>query len=281
MMTQIEELFQQLEAAGWQPMWCDTKIKIYDNAVSCGRPEDIGDILCEEESYPHELLPPNLTFKVPAKGDSMCDAGIESGDILTIESCSHISDDDLVLAYIDGEFLVKAFYEDDDGGKWLVPYNEKYNAIKLNEHQHVYISGKVIEVSKRYPRVRHRDSSRIVHNAKKIDATPRVMSREELKQMIATIAPMVKMGRQWFSVYRPLVQAHQVEKDNYSGFCQLVCEAVPDHCKLPAALEIQRMDVLSFTKPVCLWNELNAPVTGKRFAYYKKIAETALELLVL
>ena len=275
----IEETFKKLEEAGCHPMWCDTKIDLYDNAVSCGRPEDVGDICYEEDFYPHEMLPPHRIFKVPAVGDSMRDAGIESGDMLTIEACSYICDDDLVLACLDGEFLVKAFYEDEEGRKWLVPYNEKYDAIELNEQQRVSISGKVIEVSKRHPRVRHRDSSRIVQKALLNRQVPRTMTREELKQLIVTIAPMVKICRQWFAVYRPLVQRHQVEKGDYNAFCMLVREDVPDHGKLPAPIEIQRMDVQSFSKSVCFWDERNAPVKGTRFAYYKEIAERALELV--
>ncbi len=43
--------------------------------------------------------------------------------MLTIESCVNIYDDDMVLVRTDGDFLVKAFYEDDD--KMLEMLSEK------------------------------------------------------------------------------------------------------------------------------------------------------------
>lgn len=275
---ETEELFKQLEEAGWHPMWCDTEIDVYDNPVSCGKPEDVGDIIKKTELYPSELMPPHRIFMVPAKGDSMRDAGIEAGDMLTIESCVNIYDDDMVLVRTDGDFLVKAFYEDDDGSKWLVPYNDKYEPIRLGDEQ-VYISGRVIEITKRHPRVRHRDSSSIVNKAKKKRNKPKVLTREELKMLIAEIAPTIETGRLWFSVYRPLVQYEYVDKGNYAGCCSLIWDAVPEHKHLPSPQELQRMDVQSFTKIVALWDEQNAPVRGKRFMKYKMTGEKMLGML--
>ena len=259
-------------------MWCDTKIDVYDNAVSCGTPEDMGDTTWDVELYPSEIMPPHRIFKMPAKGDSMRDAGIQAGDMLTIESCVNIVDDDMVLVCIDGEFLVKAFYEDEDGSKWLVPYNDKYEPIKLGEQQ-VYISGKVIEISKRYPRVKHKDSSSIVRKAKKMRIEPKPLTREELKKLIAEMGPMIETGRLWFAAYRPLVQHRHVDKGDYAGCCELITDAVPEHEHLPSPQELQRMDVQSFTKAVALWDEQDAPVKGKRFKKYKMTGERMLDML--
>jgi hypothetical protein len=44
--------------------------------------------------------------------------------------------------------------------------------------------------------------------------------------------------------------------------------------------DLQRLDVLSFTKAVVLWDENDAPVKGKRFKLYKEIAQKT-ELLLL
>ena len=180
-----------------------------------------------------------------------------------------------------GNGLVKAYYEDDDGEKWLVPYNDKYDAIKLSEKDDVCVIGKVVGVTKRYPRVRHRDSERIVRAFKEKNRVDRRLSADELSDIIRSIAPQIEAGRQWFSVYKPLALKRQVAKGDYDGFCTLVRETVPDHKKLPSAVELERMDVLSFSKPVALWDPTNAPVKGKRFLKYKKVGEDVLNMITL
>ena len=277
--TELNELFDQLRAAGWKPMLCDTKVPVYDNAVSCGAPEDIGDINRDEEWYPHEMLPPFSIYKLPAKGDSMRDADIHAGDMLTIERDVRVMDSDMVLVRLDDEFLVKAYYEDDDGSKWLVPFNDKYEPIRLNGEKRVYICGKVIEVSKRYPRVTHRDTSRIVHNSRRRNMEVKMLSNDEKMAVIQKVAPMVEIGRQWFSVYHAFEEKKQLPKGDYSGFCTMVREAVPEHEHLPVALEIERMNTLSFTKAVVLWDPSDAPVRGVRFVKYKVVAQQTLDLI--
>lgn len=271
--NELQELFCQLEEKGWEPMMCDTEIREYDNNVSCGMLEDSGDATWETGWYPHEMLPPGSVYRVRAKGDSMYDAGIDPGDYLTIETDARISDDDLVLVGIDGDFLVKAYYEDDDDDKWLVPYNERFAPVRLTEEQQPRILGKVIEINKRNPHVRHRDSKLIVRKYKESRRLRRQLSKEELLDIIRQAAPMVEVARQWFAVYNPLAHQKHIEKGNYACFCNLVAEAVPQHAKLPAPVELQRMDVQSFTKPVSLWDEADAPVIGQRFRAYKDIGQ--------
>ena len=59
----------------------------------------------------------------------------------------------------------------------------------------------------------------------------------------------------------------------------MIAAEVPHHEHLPTVVELQRMAVGSFRKPVSKWNEMNAPVKGKRYKIYKEIAESMLELL--
>ena len=66
---------------------------------------------------------------------------------------------------------------------------------------------------------------------------------------------------------------------DFEGFCQRVKAEVPEHKNLPTRAEMQRMAVQSFKKPVVMWKALNAPVQGKRFNDYVKIAERVQELL--
>jgi hypothetical protein len=70
-----------------------------------------------------------------------------------------------------------------------------------------------------------------------------------------------------------------VQEEAFATFCDLVKAEVPEHPHLPTRIEMQRMAVQSFGKPVAMWNELNAPVQGKRFGDYVQIAERMQELL--
>lgn len=277
----FEEAFKLLEEQGWKPMLCDTPVLVYDNPVNCGIPKDVGDLSYDYNMMPHDYWPPNRIFMVPAFGDSMRDADIHAGDLLTILTEARFMDDDMVLVNIDGECTVKAYFEDDDGGKWLVPYNDKYDAIKLSETDNVYVVGKVVGVTRQHPRVRHRDSERIVRAFKEKNKVDRKLSGVELSDIIRSIASQIEAGRQWFAVYKPLAVKKQVPKGDYDGFCTLVRETVPDHAKLPTAVELERMDVLSFSKPVALWDPTNAPVKGKRFLKYKKVGEAVMDMIAL
>ena len=70
-----------------------------------------------------------------------------------------------------------------------------------------------------------------------------------------------------------------VGEDDFEGFCTLVSDEVPRHGHLPVRDELQRMATLSFAKPVRRWDAENAPVRGKRFNDYLKIARYMEQLL--
>ena len=59
----------------------------------------------------------------------------------------------------------------------------------------------------------------------------------------------------------------------------IVKAEVPEHPHLPPRDEMVRMVTQSFKKPVAMWNEANAPVQGKRFKDYVKIAEKMLDMI--
>ena len=105
------------------------------------------------------------------------------------------------------------------------------------------------------------------------------ITEEQVSRAIKAIAPMVELGRQWYAVCRVLEDVKMVPEGDFEGFCQRVRAEVPEHPHLPARDEMVRMAVQSFKKPVSMWNELNAPVQGKRYNDYVKIAERMQELL--
>ena len=70
-----------------------------------------------------------------------------------------------------------------------------------------------------------------------------------------------------------------VGEDDFDTFIDMIKTEVSGHQSLPTRTELQRMAVQSFAKPVILWNSSNAPVQGKRYQDYLKIAKTMEELL--
>lgn len=260
-------------------MLCDTEVPKYDTRVPCGEPTMCCEDSVESVLLPKELLSMHPEFMIPVRGDSMIGAGIVTGDVVKVIGDVTPYDGDIVLACIDGEYTLKTYCEDEEGKKWLLPQNENYQPILLGEDSNVRIYGRVKEVVKQTPRMSYKDCLKIINRAKQQHATKNTVMKEKAEWAIREIAEMVKQGRQWYAVYRPLEEKDVVDEDDYDTVCSMVGEIVPDHKHLPKADELQRMAVLSFRKPVKQWNPKEAPVKGKRFKDYHQIGLQMLALL--
>lgn len=108
----------------WQlceDMACYTPVPYYRTYVSCGLPNEFGDVPAEEILVPSILLSNLKVFVVDAGGDSMEGARIFDGDPLLIEKTRHYEVGNIVLAMVDGQQLIKTYYVDDLGRHWLGP----------------------------------------------------------------------------------------------------------------------------------------------------------------
>lgn len=274
-----EEAFELLEEQGWNPMPCDTPVPFYDVPVPCGYPMEVGEAMGDYGMLPGELLMAMDGFLTRAKGDSMTGAGIFDGDIVLVDKNAKVYDSDIVVAIVDGECVIKSYCTDDDGQTWLAPQNEDYDAIPLEEGQSLYICGVVTDVMRKSPRVSHRKCMEIVNKTKRKLHMPKKVTRQQVEAMIGGLAKQIKAGRQWYAVFRPLVDVTFLTAKDYDEFVGMVRKVVPDHEHLPKRLELQRMAVGSFTKPVKKWREDNAPVRGTRFYNYKAIAMHTFDVL--
>lgn len=272
-------LLESLEEAGWHPMLCDTPIPFYDNEVMCGIPNSVGDVVKEVRMLPKELLAMQPEFLVRARGDSMKDAGIMEGDILQVVTDVPPSDGDIVLATLDGDYTVKTYCEDDEGRPWLVPQNEEYLPIRLEDYNDVVIVGVVRQVTKRVRHVSHNLCMKILNKAKREMESQKVITDVQVSNAIGVMAEKIEISRLWFAVYRTMVDEKVWKDGDFKGFCDRVRAEVPEHEHLPVAEDLQRMDVGSFSKSVVLWNEKDAPVQGKRFKRYMEIAQMTDDLL--
>ena len=276
---ELRELFSDMLSKNLKPMLCDTEVPKYDTRVPCGEPTMCCEDIVESVLLPKELLSMHPEFMIPVRGDSMIGAGIVTGDVVKVICDVTPYDGDIVLACIDGEYTLKTYCEDEEGKKWLLPQNENYQPILLGEDSNVRIYGRVKEVVKQTPRMSYKDCLKIINRAKQQHATKNTVTKEKAEWAIREIAEMVKQGRQWYAVYRPLEEKDVVDEDDYDTVCSMVGEIVPDHKHLPKADELQRMAVLSFRKPVKQWNPKDAPVKGKRFKDYHQIGLQMLALL--
>lgn len=276
---ELRELFSDMLSKDLRPMLCDSQVPKYDTYVPCGSPTMCYEDISETISLPKELLSMHPEFVIPVKGESMIDAGIETGDMVKVLCGQSPMDGDIVLACIDGEYTLKTYCEYEDGEIWLVPQNEEYQPILLNDQYDVRIIGCVKEIMKKAPRMAYRQCAKIIKRAKQTMVKKQEISREKIDWVLKEIAEKVMLGRQWYAVYRPFADKGIVEEGDYITFCGMVRAAVPNHEHLPAADELQRMAVQSFKKPVRQWNPKDAPVGGKRFLDYKSIGLETLEML--
>lgn len=82
------------------------------------------------------------TFLLRASGDSMQDAGIFNSDILVVDRSISAKSNHIVVASIDGEFLVKRFMKDSKGIR-LISENIQYKPITLKKGEEFLVWGVV------------------------------------------------------------------------------------------------------------------------------------------
>ena len=89
--------------------------------------------------------PKNDIFLIKVHGDSMIGAGIYDGDLVMIQPTSEAKNNDIILAYMNGETTVKRLVKK-LGKNYLRPENPKYKDIKLAGVNDFQIQGKVVGV---------------------------------------------------------------------------------------------------------------------------------------
>jgi DNA polymerase V len=80
----------------------------------------------------HLIKHPTATFFVRVAGESMCQAGIHSGDVLIVDRALSPSDGSVVIAVINGELTVKRLSKR-KGKLMLVPENQQYPPLAITE----------------------------------------------------------------------------------------------------------------------------------------------------
>ena len=121
-------------------------LPLYSSRVAAGFPSPADDYVEESlDLNKHLINKPAATFFVKATGNSMLGAGIHDGDILIVDRSLSPSDGKIVIAAVDGFLTVKRI---SFKGKetWLLPENDSFRPILLEEHNDVVVWGVVTNV---------------------------------------------------------------------------------------------------------------------------------------
>jgi DNA polymerase V len=125
------------------------KIPLYGNAVPAGEPTELADYLEDMIDIGSYMAPnPDTTYMVKVIGSSMIKAGIFEGDLLIVDTSIEPKHQDIVVANVNNDMTVKRLYHQ-DGHIILMPENDAYDPILLQENEELVISGVVKFVIKK------------------------------------------------------------------------------------------------------------------------------------
>lgn len=128
----------------------DTELALpfVESGISAGFPSPALDFVdVSIDLNKHLIKHPSATFYGRVKGESLKDAGINDGDLLIIDKSLEPVNGKIAVCYIDGEFTAKRIKKSKNE-LWLMPENEAYSPIKIEEENDLIIWGIVTHVIK-------------------------------------------------------------------------------------------------------------------------------------
>ena len=137
--SMVQEILEYVSTQGYQ-------LSLYACAVHAGFPSPADDYLEDKlDLNKHLIKHPTATFFVRAAGISMIKAGIHHGDILVVDRSLEANHGKIVIAAVDGQLTVKRLYKSSEG-TYLMPENDDYEPIRIEEGNEVIIWGVVTNV---------------------------------------------------------------------------------------------------------------------------------------
>jgi len=121
-------------------------ISLFEGSVPAGFPSPADDAMdLDLNLHDYLVRNPAQTFCVKAIGESMRDAGIQSGDVMLVDRAIEPENRSIVLAVIDSEFTVKRVNVSDKK-LYLMPENENFTPIEITEEMDFKVWGVVTYV---------------------------------------------------------------------------------------------------------------------------------------
>ena len=119
---------------------------LYSGKVQAGLPTPIDDSIDTYIDLSEYLIKqPDSTFFLTVSGDSMKDAGINTGDMLIVDKSIDATHGKIVVAAVDGELTVKRL-SNQDGKIQLQPENPEFQPLDITEEHYLVIWGVVTHV---------------------------------------------------------------------------------------------------------------------------------------
>ena len=123
-------------------------LQFFESRIQAGFPSPAQGSYGDSIDLNRELISnPAATFCARVIGDSMVDAGIESGDLLIIDRSLEPADGAIAVCFIDGDFTVKRISLRPDG-VCLTPANKDYPEMFIGEDRDFVVWGVVSHISK-------------------------------------------------------------------------------------------------------------------------------------
>ena len=114
---------------------------IFMDSVSAGFPSPATDYMENKLDLNEYLIKhPAATFIVKARGPSMMDAGILSGDLLIVDRSITPKNNNIVIASIFGDLTVKKLQKKENS-LFLLSANSEYPSIEVKEEMECFIWG--------------------------------------------------------------------------------------------------------------------------------------------
>lgn len=124
------------------------EVVFMENTIQAGFPSPAEDFKTGKISLDIALVKnKETTFYARIKGDSMIEADMEEGDILIVDKSLEPTDSKIAVCMVDGDFTVKRIKVDKDC-VWLMPYNKKFNPIRITEENDFIVWGIVTYIIK-------------------------------------------------------------------------------------------------------------------------------------
>ncbi len=126
----------------------ELSLPLVDEGISAGFPSpalDFVDLTIDLNK--HLIKHPSATFYGRVKGVSLKNAGIDDGDLLVIDRSLEPANGKIAVCYVDGEFTAKRI-KVTKKELWLMPENEDYQPIRIEQDNNLIIWGIVTHVIK-------------------------------------------------------------------------------------------------------------------------------------
>ena len=235
--------------------------------VRAGIPDEYGDETHETRRIPMEYVS-GKCWLVVVQGDSMRDYDLHEGDRLLVRTQDVARSGEIVVAHYDGGPTVKTYFEDEDGSKWLTPGNDKYQAMRIDETHECRIFGVVQTIIHEHPLGDPADCVRYVRKAKEDEGAQ--LSQQTIARALKETLGYIQCKRHWFAVFAVLRDLRVVSGLN--EFTDLLSEIMGEEAPDLNLKDLGRLNVMSFRKPVRLWDENDSPAACGRFQAYREIA---------